>query len=77
MAMDDWYFQGQSSLHPNDVSEAINVRQIHDIVPLAVVECVIMFFSVQLLVNCEIVYAITPIVGNDWLIFPGTVIIKS
>jgi hypothetical protein len=29
------------------------------------VECVIMFFSIQLLVNCEIVCAITPIDGNE------------
>jgi hypothetical protein len=36
--MDELFFQGQSSLHPNDVSEAIHVHQIHDIVPLEVVE---------------------------------------
>jgi hypothetical protein len=58
-------FQGDSTLHPNDVSEAIHVHQIHDNVPLAVVECVIMLFSVQLLLNCEIVCAITPIDGNE------------
>jgi hypothetical protein len=32
-------FQGDSTLHPNDVSEAIHVHQIHDNVPLAVVVC--------------------------------------
>jgi hypothetical protein len=47
--MDDCLFQGQSSLHPNDVSGAIYVHQIHDNVPLEVVDCVIMFFSIQLL----------------------------
>jgi hypothetical protein len=64
MAMDDGYFQVRSSLHPNDVCEAKHVCQIHDIVPLEVVDCAIMFFSIQLLVNCEIVCAITPIEGN-------------
>jgi hypothetical protein len=57
--IDDCFFQGESSLHPNDVSEAIHVHQIHDNVPVAVVECVIMFFSVQLLVNCEL-YVLSP-----------------
>jgi hypothetical protein len=64
MVIDDCFFQGQSSLHPNDVSEAIHVYQIHDNVPLEMVECVIMFFSIQLLVNFELVPAITPIDGN-------------
>jgi hypothetical protein len=63
-AMDDCYFQGQSSLHLNDVSEAIHVHQINDNFPLEVVASVIMFFSIQLLVNCEIVRVITPIDGN-------------
>jgi hypothetical protein len=62
-AINDCYFQGQISLHPNDVSESIHVHQIHDNVPLEVVERVIMFFTIQLLVNCEIVYVITPIEG--------------
>jgi hypothetical protein len=62
--IDDCFFQGESSLHPNDVSEAIHVHQIHDNVPLEVVECAVMFFSIQLLVNCEIVCAITPMDGN-------------
>jgi hypothetical protein len=43
MAMDDCSFIGESSLQPNDVCVAINVRQIHDFVPLEVVESVIMF----------------------------------
>jgi hypothetical protein len=64
MAMDDCYFQGGSSLYPKNVSEATHVHQIHDNVPLEVVERVIMFFSVQLLVNCEIVFVMTPIDGN-------------
>jgi hypothetical protein len=54
-AINDCYFQGQSSLHPNDVSEAIHVHQIHDNVPLAVMERVVMAFFIQLLANCEIV----------------------
>jgi hypothetical protein len=52
MTIDDCFFQGRSSLHPNDVSEVIHVRQIHE-----VVECVIMFFSIQLQVNRELVCA--------------------
>jgi hypothetical protein len=51
-------------IYPNDVSEVIHVCQILDIVPLEVVECAIMFFLIQLLVNCEIVCGITPIDGN-------------
>jgi hypothetical protein len=60
-AMDDCYFQGQSSLRPNDVLEATHVHQILDNVPLEVVERGIMFFSI---LNCEIVCVITPIDGN-------------
>jgi hypothetical protein len=41
MAIDDCSCQGQTSLRPNDVSEAIHVHQIHDDVPLEVVEGVI------------------------------------
>jgi hypothetical protein len=63
-AMDVCSFHGQSSFCPNDVSESIHVHQIHDDVPFEVVERVIMFFSIQLLVNCEIVCVITPIDGN-------------
>jgi hypothetical protein len=43
--MDDCSFQGWSSLHRSDVSEAINVCQTHDNAPLEVVGIVIMFFS--------------------------------
>jgi hypothetical protein len=64
VTINDFYFQGQTSLHPNDVSKAIHAHLIHDYVPLDVVESVIMFFSIQLLVNCEIVWIITPIEGN-------------
>jgi hypothetical protein len=64
IAMDDCFFQGQSSLHPNDVSEAINLRHIHNNVPLDLVESVIMFSAIQLLVKCEILCVITPIDGN-------------
>jgi hypothetical protein len=64
MTMDDWSFQGVSSFHPRDVSEAIHVHHNHDNVPMEVVESVIMFFSTQLLVNCEIVCGYTPIDGN-------------
>jgi hypothetical protein len=65
MAMDDCFFKGKSSLNPNDVTEGIkHVHQIHDNVPLKVAESVIMFFSLQPLVNCEIVCVITPIDGN-------------
>jgi hypothetical protein len=63
--MDDCSFQGQPSLNPRDVSEAIHMNQIHDNFPLEVVERVIMVFSIQLLVNCEIVCVITPIKGNQ------------
>jgi hypothetical protein len=62
--MDDCIFQGQSSLTPDDVFEAIHVCQIHDIAPLEVMECVIMSFSIQLLVYCEIVCVITLIDDN-------------
>jgi hypothetical protein len=58
------FCQGQSSLHANEESEAIHVHQIHVNVPLEVVECVIMFFSIKLPVNCEIVCVTTPIEGN-------------
>jgi hypothetical protein len=64
MAMDDCSFQGGSSLNPNDVSKAIDVYQIHDNVPLEVVESVILLSSIHLLVNCEILCVITPIDGN-------------
>jgi hypothetical protein len=63
--IDDCFFQGQSSLHPNDVSEVMHVCQNQDNVPLEGVECVLMFFSIQLLVNCENVCAIKPIDGNE------------
>jgi hypothetical protein len=52
-AMDDWSLQGPPLVHLNDVSEAIHIFQIHDNVPLEVVEILIMFFSILLLVNYE------------------------
>jgi hypothetical protein len=64
MAMDNCYFQGGSSLHPKDVSEATHVHPIHDNDPLAVVESNIMFFFLQLLGDCGIVCVITPFDGN-------------
>jgi hypothetical protein len=64
-AMDDCNFQEESSLNPKVVSESIHMHQIHDNVPLEMVERVIMFFSIQLLVNCEIICVITPIEGNQ------------
>jgi hypothetical protein len=60
----DCFSKGLPSLHPNDVYEARNVHQIHDNVAQEVVECVIMFFSIRLLVKCEILCGITPIDGN-------------
>jgi hypothetical protein len=54
MAIDEYSFQGGSSLNPNDVSEAIDVHQIHDNVPLKVVERFIIFSPYN-----------TPIDGND------------
>jgi hypothetical protein len=48
----------------SDISEAIHMRQIHCNLPLEVVESAIMFFSIQLLVKCEIVCVITLIDGN-------------
>jgi hypothetical protein len=47
--MDDCSFEGVSSLHPNDVPEAIHINQTHDNVPLEVAGSVITFFSMQLL----------------------------
>jgi hypothetical protein len=69
MAMDDCSFQGGPSLYLNDVTEVMHVRQIHDNVPLEVVESVLMLFSIQLLVNYEIGRVITPIDGYGLLFF--------
>jgi hypothetical protein len=64
MVIDPCFFQGMSSLHTNNVLEAIHIRQIHENVPLDEVESVIMFFAIQLLVNCEVLCVIIPIDGN-------------
>jgi ABC-type uncharacterized transport system permease subunit len=64
MAMDYCFLQRHSSLNPNYVFEAIHVHLIHDNVPLKVVESIIMLSFIQLLANCEIACAITPIDGN-------------
>jgi hypothetical protein len=56
MVMENFFYQGGSSLHLNDVSKAILLRQM--------VESVIMFFSIQLLVKREKVSVITLIDGN-------------
>jgi hypothetical protein len=37
MELDDCFVKEQSSIHPNDVFEAIHVHQIHDNVPLELV----------------------------------------
>jgi alanine-alpha-ketoisovalerate/valine-pyruvate aminotransferase len=60
-AIDDCSFQVYSSLHPNDLSEAMHVHQIHDNVLLEVVERVIMFFSMQLQEQWKTLCVITPI----------------
>jgi hypothetical protein len=44
MVIDDCVFQGEPSIHPNDVSEALHLHQIHNNVQLEVVESIIIFF---------------------------------
>jgi hypothetical protein len=75
--MDDCSFKGVSSLHPNDISEAIHMHQTHDNVPLEVAGSVIMFFSMQLPVKSENVCIITLTDGNGQLFLPRWVRITS
>jgi hypothetical protein len=74
MVIDACFFQGMSSLHTNNVLEAIHIRQIHENVALDKVESEIMFFAIQMLVNCDIVPQLMVI---NACFFPRTVIIKS
>jgi hypothetical protein len=66
MAMNDWNIQGATSLSPNDVSEAIHTRQIHDNLPLEVVEGIIMIFYLLQLVKWKNEWNVTSTDGNEW-----------